>query len=282
MKRIVGWDSLAEEIGSAEATSGSVLTLGVFDGLHRGHIRLLSTAERLARAAGLQRVHVGFTPHPDLLIRGTAPLLLIDEGELELRMADAGIDLWCDLPFTPEMRDTSWERFLERLVGVSKAKSLVLSPESAFGRDRQGTLPNVRAWGAEHGLQVHPVAEVLSGGVPIRSTRIREAVLAGDLSGAARLLARPYALAGVLKGNTVVLRPSEAAVPPPGVYRARVGVAGRQEGRLPLVGRLTTVRVNEDQSLITLLRPHAADQRFEGGRLRVALLGGPSGADLLP
>ncbi len=274
MKRVVGWDDLASEMAAVEAPLGSVLTLGVFDGLHRGHARLLAAAERLARAAGLQRVHIGFTPHPDQLIRGATPLQLLDAGELELRMAGAGVDLWCDLPFTPEMRDTPWEEFIGRLVAVTAAKGIVLSPESAFGQGRQGTLPNVRAWGAAHGLQVHPVAEATAGGAPIRSTRIREAIADGDLTGAARLLGRPYALVGTLSGDQVRLQPHGAAMPPPGDYRARVGVAGRPEGRLPLVGRLTTVRIGADGSAITLLRPDEADRRFDGGPVRVALLGG--------
>ena len=274
MKRVVGWDALGGHGAAEDEAPGSVLTLGVFDGLHRGHMRLLVAAERLAQAAGLQRVHIGFTPHPDLLIRGAAPLPLIAPGELELRMADAGVDLWCDIPFTPETRDTPWERFLERLVTSTRAKSIVLSPESAFGHGRQGTLPNVRAWGAAHGLQVHPVAEATSGGTPIRSTRIREAIVAGDLVGAARLLARPYAIVGRLQGDLVLLQPQEAALPPSGVYRARVGVAGRPEGRLPLVGRLTTVRVDADGHTITLLRPADADRRFEGVQIRIALVGG--------
>ena len=274
MKRVIGWDELASEMAATEAPLGSVLTLGVFDGLHRGHVRLLAAAERLARSAGLQRVHIGFTPHPDQLIRGATPLQLLDAAELELRMAGAGVDLWCDLPFTPETRDTPWERFIERLVAVTAAKSIVLSPESAFGQGRQGTLPNVRAWGAAHGLQVHPVAEATAGGAPIRSTRIRDAIVGGELTGAARLLGRPYALVGTLQGDQVRLQPNVAAAPPPGDYRARVGAAGRPGGRLPLVGRLTTVRVDADGLTITLLRPEAADQRFDGGSIRVALLGG--------
>jgi riboflavin kinase/FMN adenylyltransferase len=274
MKRVVGWDDLVGEITATDDAPGSVVTIGVFDGLHRGHMRLLAAAERLAQAAGLQRVHIGFTPHPDQLIRGATPLQLLDSGELELRMAGAGVDLWCDLPFTPEMRDTPWEPFIAQLVDSAAAKGLVLSPESAFGHARQGTLPNVRAWGASHGLQVHPVAEATAGGAPIRSTRIREAIAGGDLTGAARMLGRPYALVGRLQGDEVRLQPHEAALPPSGEYRARVGVAGRLGGRLPLVGRLTTVRVAADGSVVTLLRPTSVDRRFEGGQIRVALLGG--------
>lgn len=262
------------EVARDGVGAGSVLTLGVFDGLHRGHARLLAAADRLARASGLQRVHIGFTPHPDELIRGLAPLRLIDVGELELRMAHAGVDLWADLQFTPELRDTPWEPFLERITAVTTARGIVLSPESAFGRGRLGTMPNVRAWGAARGLQVHPVAEATAGGAPIRSTRIREAVSNGDLAGAARLLGRPYALVGTLHGDEVRLQPHEAAVPPAGSYRARIGVAGRPEGRLPLVGRLTTVQIDRGGTTITLLRPDQADRRFDGGAVRVALLGG--------
>lgn len=274
MKRVIGWDELKRELATTVVTPGSVVTLGVFDGLHRGHLRLLAAAERLARGAGLRRVHVGFTPHPDQLIRGAAPLRLLDAGELELRMAGEGVDLWCDLPFTPEMRDTPWEQFIEQLADATLAKGFVLSPESAFGHARQGTLPKVRAWGARHGLQVHPVAEATSGGAPIRSTRIREAIVGGDLTGAARMLGRPYALAGTLHGAQVQLQVPRPAVPPSGVYRARVGAPGRLGGRLPLVGRLTTVRIDAGGSVITLLRPDEADRRFEGGLVRVALLGG--------
>jgi riboflavin kinase/FMN adenylyltransferase len=273
VRRVFGWDELAFTATSKDEEAGCVLTLGVFDGLHRGHMRLLAAAERLARSAGLRRVHVGFSPHPDQLIRGAAPALLLDPGELELRMAGAGVDLWCDLDFTPELRDTHWEDFLERLVAATSAKGIVLSPESAFGQGRLGTLTNVRAWGAAHGLQVHPVAEATAGGGPIRSTRIRTAIASGDLTGAARLLGRPYALVGTLQGDQILLKAQSAVLPPSGVYRARIGVAGRLGGRLPLVGRLTTVRIEAGDATIHPLRPERVDQRWEGGPVRVALLG---------
>ena len=143
-KRLIGWEGLAGDELVAARERGAVVTIGVFDGLHRGHLRLLAAAERLALSAGLTRVHLGFDPHPDLLLRGSTPLRLLDPIEFEMRLAGAGVEHWCDLPFDETMRDTPWEEFLERVVDLTGAKSLVLSPESAFGRNREGRLDRVR------------------------------------------------------------------------------------------------------------------------------------------
>ena len=86
-KRIIGWEGLASDELVAAKERGAVVTIGVFDGLHRGHLRLLAAAERLALSAGLTRVHLGFDPHPDLLLRGSTPLRLLDPIEFEMRLA---------------------------------------------------------------------------------------------------------------------------------------------------------------------------------------------------
>lgn len=105
-KRMIGWDGLAGGELVTARERGAVVTIGVFDGLHRGHLRLLAAAERLALSAGLTRVHLGFDPHPDLLLRGSTPLRLLDPIEFEMRLAGAGVEHWCDLPFDEAMRDT--------------------------------------------------------------------------------------------------------------------------------------------------------------------------------
>ena len=273
MKHVSGWDGLAAALAESPALAGAVLTIGMFDGLHRGHQRILSAAARLARSAGLLRVHIGFEPHPDLLIQGRAPLALMADDEVSLRMAAAGVEVWANLDFTPELRETPWEAFVERLVATTRARSIVLSPESALGRDRAGTLPRLREWGAAHGVQVHPVAEAIADGEPIRSTRIRAAILRGDLADAARLLGRPYALTGLLEGDRVHLDGGAAALPPPGDYQARIGGVGRPGGRLPLLGRLATVRLAPGRAHADVLPAIPALRRFDGGPVRLALLG---------
>jgi len=272
--RSAGWDALAGETLQAAREDGSVLTIGIFDGLHRGHLRLLAAAERLAASAGLQRVHIGFDPHPDLLLRGSAPLRLLDPIELELRLAAAGVEHWCDLPFDDTMRDTEWQPFLERLTALTGARSLVLSPESALGRHREGRLDRIRAWGANRGIQVHPVVEARTDGAPIRSTGIRAAIAAGDLSAAARALGRPHAIfvnrrAG---GQDLLLEQDGFAIPPAGEYELRIGAAAHLAGRLPLTGRVARGLLDPAAGRLQL-DPALLGRLPEGvGRLRVALL----------
>mgnify|MGYP003336171216 FL=1 len=292
--RIVGWEAMEARDQDSLRATGTVVTIGVFDGLHRGHQRLLGAALRLAAASGLQRLHVGFEPHPDLLLRGSLPLRLLDDVETALRLADMGVGQMLDLRFDSAMRATPWEEFLARLVAATGARSIVLSPESAFGKDRAGTLPLLRGWGSTRGIQVHPVAEARAGGAAISSTRIRRAIATGDLAAAAGMLGRPHAVSGHLRGKTLHLEgdPAAFALPPSGEYRVRLGRAARAAGRLPLTGRLTLGRLDHRAGTIEFPsaalggRPRGrgrdAEPFEEGGALRAALLAGRVGARSLP
>ena len=289
-RRVAGWEALEGDEHDALRSTGSVVTIGMFDGLHRGHQRLLSAAARLASASGLARVHVRFDPHPDLVLRGSLPARLLDEAELLLRLGEAGVTSLLDLPFDAAMRETPWEIFVARLVAATGAKGFVLSPESAIGKGREGTLARLRSWGASRGLQVHPVAEARAGGLAISSTRIRAAVAAGELAAAARMLGRPHAVTGTLRGGRLQIDGggAEFALPPSGRYRLRLGHAARPAGRLPLTGRLTTGGLDTPAGEIEL--PPTALQGApagvgregeplrEGERLRAALLAGRNDA----
>lgn len=272
--RLLGWEELEGASLAGAREDGAVLTIGIFDGLHRGHQRILAAAERLAASAGLHRIHIGFDPHPDLLLRGVAPLRLLDPIELEMRFASAGVEQWCDLPFDAEMRDTEWEPFLARLVAATGARSIVLSPESALGRGREGRLERIRSWGATRGIQVHPVAEARAEGAPIRSTTIRAAIAAGELSGAARALGRPHAITAQRTPGSLDLQVEGEgfALPPAGEYEIRIGVAAHRSGRLPLTGRVARARFDPAERTLSLDRT-ATEQLPEGvTRLRAALL----------
>jgi riboflavin kinase/FMN adenylyltransferase len=213
-------------------------------------------------------------------LRGSTPLRLLDPIEFEMRLVGAGVEHWCDLPFDEAMRDTPWEEFLERVVDLTGAKSFVLSPESAFGRNREGRLDRVRAWGAGRGIQVHPVSEARTGGEKISSTSIRAAIASGELSTAARALGRPHAIVahalgggGTSATGALTLEAEGFALPPEGEYQLRVGSAAHLTGRLPLTGRLMRGHLDPVAGRLQIA-PEGLQRLSEGGgRLRAALLG---------
>ena len=161
MIRVAGWDAL-DRVAAQARTAGSVVTLGIFDGLHRGHRLLLAHASRIARDEGFAQIHLSFDPHPDLLIRGSVPPRLMDPDELDARLSLAGVDLRCNLPFDERMRDTPWQTFVEQVVRHCGMRALVLSPESAIGARREGSAERIASWGSTHGVVVRTVREARS------------------------------------------------------------------------------------------------------------------------
>lgn len=214
-----------------------VATLGVFDGLHRGHAAILRT---LSDAAGRLRAAatvITFEPHPEAVLRGTPPLLLCDPAERLARLAAMGGDLIVVQRFDRDFAAQSAEDFIDRLARGRDLAGLVMSPESAFGRDRQGTLQQIRALSAERGFALAESPSLEIGGERVSSTRIRRSIETGRLADAARLLGRRYAVVGeVVPGDrrgremgypTANLSFAEPVVlPPNGIYATRVSWAG--------------------------------------------------------
>jgi len=179
---------------------GAVVTVGTFDGVHRGHWTVLEEIRERALATGRRSVLVTFDPHPLRIVRPEiAPSLLTTPIEKKEILAESGLDYAVFLKFTPELQRYSPERFAEeilfRRIG---AKELVIGYDHGFGRDRSGDAETLEAVGARLGFAVDVVGPVEADASPISSTRIREAVTEGRVGEAARGLGRPYALRGVV------------------------------------------------------------------------------------
>ncbi len=218
--------------------SGSV-AVGVFDGLHRGHVALIERAR--ARAAGERCVAVSFDPHPDVVLakefRALPPLTPL--AEKQERLAAMGVELHV-LPFTRELARLEPETFVAaHLVGPFAPRWLVVGEDFALGRARSGNVDRLRAIGQGSGFEVEAVPLRLEGGEAVSSTRIRALLERGDVRGAAALLGRRYSLAGrVVHGDalgrelgypTANLRlHEEKCVPALGIYAvwARIDRAG--------------------------------------------------------
>ncbi|HEV2749782.1 MAG TPA: bifunctional riboflavin kinase/FAD synthetase [Gemmatimonadales bacterium] len=224
--------------------SGTVVTVGTFDGIHRGHQAVLSEVVRRGRAAGLPSVLVTFDPHPlEVVNPSAAPRLLTLLDEKQALTMALGIERVEVLAFTPELARLGPEDFVRDVLRARfEMKELVLGYDHGFGRGRSGDLELVRRLGREDGFAVQVVAAVTDNGQPISSSLIRTAVAHGDLASAARGLGRSYSLRGMVergagRGRTIgvptinLTSPDpRKLLPPDGVYAVRVTLPGKAEG----------------------------------------------------
>jgi len=214
---------------------GTVVTVGTFDGVHRGHWAVLQEIRRRALATGRRCVLVTFHPHPLTIVRpGDAPPLLTTPVEKKEILAESGLGYAVFLKFTPSLAAFSPRRFIEEiLIGRLGVDELVIGYDHGFGKDRSGDVGTLRAIGRELGFAVDVVPPVDASGEPISSSRIRRAVQEGDMLWAAEALGRPYSLRGlVVRGDgrgktlgfpTANISPPDGGklIPPAGIYAVR-------------------------------------------------------------
>ena len=236
--------------------SGTVVTVGSFDGVHRGHQAVLAEIARRARAAGRTSLLVTFDPHPlEVVNPDAAPRLLTTADEKRDALAETPVDEVVVLPFTRELSQLSAADFVAEVLRARYGMAeLVLGHDHGFGRGRGGDVETVRRLGAEQGFGVDVVDAVREDGQPISSTVIRAAVAHGELERAARWLGRPYSLSGVVergagRGRTIGIPTLNLApapqklLPPDGVYAVRVRVAGKTYGGMMNQGARPTFGV---------------------------------------
>jgi riboflavin kinase / FMN adenylyltransferase len=189
--------SSAAELAHYAPGAATLLTLGVFDGVHLGHLSLIETLRRQAAARALIPGIVTFDPHPvDVLHPGeTLPLLASMEERVRL-LARAGVHLIVPLTFTHEMSRMSPQEFVGLLQQHLRMAGLILGPDFSLGRDREGTVATLQSLGARLGFTVERIAAHTINGRVVSSTAIRAALAEGDVSGAALMLGRRYSLTG--------------------------------------------------------------------------------------
>ncbi len=176
----------------------SVVTIGVFDGVHRGHQYLIRRLVEEARATGRLAVALTFFPHPDVVLRGlTGRYYLTSADERARYLGELGIDYVITLPFNAEFRQTRAAAFVDTLIERLKLSSLWVGSDFAMGYKREGDVNFLRAQGEAKGfsLDVIDLIMVESDGA-ISSTAIREALLAGEVEKAREWLGRAYTLTG--------------------------------------------------------------------------------------
>ena len=235
--------------------SGTVVTVGTFDGVHRGHQDVLARLVAKARREGLPALVVTFDTHPLEVVRPAAapPLLTVADEKIEV-MAETGVEYLGMLPFTHALAAYSAERFVDEILRARfRMRSLLIGHDHGLGRGRTGDVEVLRALGGRRGFEVEVVPAVaLGAGGAVSSTAIRQAVAAGDLAAAEDGLGRPYSLSarvvhGEKRGRALGYPTINLSAPPPrkllpsdGVYAVRVATpSGEFGGMMNLGGRPT-------------------------------------------
>jgi riboflavin kinase/FMN adenylyltransferase len=249
---------------------GSVVCIVAFDGLHLGHRALVGRAVARARACALHSVALSFEPLPREVFSTGAkpPRLLLPRAKIE-GLSALGADTIGLLRFNPRLAAMPANEFVERvLVQRLNAREIWVGPEFRFGRSRGGDLALLQSMGATRGFSAQAIEPVMAGEERVSSSRIRAALVDGELDVAARLLGRPYAIGGrVVRGNqlgrtlgypTANLRLQRKTPALSGIYATWVhGVGDRPHASVSSLGTRPTVAGIEP-----LLEAHLFD--FDG------------------
>jgi riboflavin kinase / FMN adenylyltransferase len=195
--------------------------IGVFDGIHRGHVYLLDHLVREADARSARPTVITFDHHPDEVLPGSAPPLLIDPEERLAMLAGAGVEVTVVQHFDEVVRHISYDAFIDMIRAGTRLAGLLMTPDAAFGYERRGTPEAVAALGADRGFDLVVLQPFALDGSPVRSSEIRAAIGRGDLEAAQRLLGRPVSLRGHQRDGTVSFG-LPMALPPDGIYHCRI------------------------------------------------------------
>jgi len=261
-----GLDGLRSDFGRI------YVAVGVFDGLHRGHLYLLRELRRAARDAGARPTVITFDAHPEELIEGLAPPLLCDPDERLVRLQAAGIQVTVVQHFDHALRVTPYEAFVAAIRERVDLAGFVMTPDAAFGFERAGTAETLAALGAREGFSVTVVSSFLFNGEQVRSSEIRRRIASGDLSGARQLLGRAHGFSGRLAsrdrlGEVPLNFELPIALPPTGRYQALVGPSW-QLGRAAEPASIRAAATVEDGRVrLDMTTPPATDE------VRVVLVG---------
>lgn len=259
----------------------AVMTIGVFDGVHRGHQALIGQVVQRARTLRGLSVVLTFYPHPRAVLRPGMPVYELTSQEEKLSLIAAlGVDVVTTLTFTKELSLLRAGEFIDLLLQHVNLRELWVGPDFALGHHREGTVERLSVLGAEHGFTVHIVAPVDSAGERVSSSRIRDLITAGDVMQAAALLGRYPHIEGMVvtgdrRGRTLGFPTANLALtaayllPANGIYAVIAELDGARLPAVANIGVRPTFGVNDRLVEVYLLD---FDRDIYGQRLGVSLV----------
>ena len=236
--------------------SNAVVTSGTFDGVHIGHQRILERLKEIAEKYKGETVVITFWPHPRLVLypeEKTLQVLNTFEEKAEL-LKEQGIQHLLRIPFTKEFSQISSQEFVDHiLVNKIGTKKLVIGYDHRFGRNREGSFEQLKLNGPQYGFDVEEIPRQDVDNVGVSSTKIRKALMEGDIETASHFLGRPYSISGrVIKGEklgrvlgfptaNVDIDSHYKLIPAEGIYTVTVSHANAKYGGMLYIGNRPTV-----------------------------------------
>jgi riboflavin kinase/FMN adenylyltransferase len=259
-----------------------VLALGNFDGLHRGHVKIIERINRGATERGGMSVVLTFDPHPPRIVRpDKAPPLLMTKAQKIDALARAGVQGVAVVRFTREMSQWEPDVFVRNvLVEWLRVAEVWVGADFLFGRDRTGNFTVLRGLGAQYGFRVEKIDPIRYKDFVVSSTRIRRLLAEGRVDEAAALLGHHYAIDGtVVEGAkrgreigfpTANLATDNELVPPNGVYATAITINGQVLPSVTNIGQRPTFGDN----LATTIEAHILGQSMDvyGRKVRLAFV----------
>jgi riboflavin kinase/FMN adenylyltransferase len=270
-----------DDSGLPPYVKDTVITVGTFDGVHRGHRDVIERLVARAHLLKIPSVLVTFEPHPlEVVNPAAAPLLLTTHDEKQEVIAETGLDYLAVVPFTAELAAYSAEEFVEGILRrCFRMRELLIGYDHGFGRQRAGNVDVLRTLGERDGFRVEVVEPISTAdGHSVSSTSIRRAVAGGDLDRAAASMGRLYSVSGRVvegaqRGRTIGFPtvnlgapPHRKLLPPEGVYAVRVQTPAGPVGGMMNLGPRPTFGDSA-----TSLEAHLFDTsgNFYGSHIRI-------------
>jgi riboflavin kinase / FMN adenylyltransferase len=238
-----GVATVVRDLAELAGSGPYAVTIGRFDGVHRGHRHLIDQAVASARQQGWRSLAITFEPHPEQIFRPDQPVTRLTTAvQKEALLATSGVDAVAILPFSLDFSRQTAEEFIAELAAATQLRELWIGEDFALGYKRAGTATRLAELGREHGYAVHVVPRIrLHGTEMISATNIRRHIQEGNVRLAEELLGRPYALTGIVvhgakRGRTIgyptanLAHKEELIVPTLGIYATLVDVPGVVQG----------------------------------------------------
>ncbi|HEY9194972.1 MAG TPA: bifunctional riboflavin kinase/FAD synthetase [Mucilaginibacter sp.] len=243
-------------IDEFKALNNAVVTIGTFDGVHIGHRKIIAGIKELARETGGETVILTFFPHPRMILHpeDESIKLITTIDEKARLMEQLGVDHLIITPFSRDFSNQTAEDYIrDVLVNKIGTKKIVIGYDHRFGKDRQGGLEDLLRLSPVYGFDVEEIPEQDINEVAISSTRIRTALLKGDIGLANTFLGYPFFITGtVVRGDqigrrigyptaNIVVEEKYKLIPSDGIFAVTVNVAGETYNGMAYIGSRPTV-----------------------------------------